>query len=154
MDGNRCVGAVGFSTRENKFYVFKAKAVICGMGGAVHVFRPRSVGEGFGRSWYPPFNSASSAYFTIKAGAEMTCQEVRFIPVRFKDAYGSDSLPEQYGTYIAGKFNRSLEVAKLSFTSAFLSNCHSVSKSWRFRPLCRPHQLRDCIAASTGGRSR
>jgi len=88
MDGNRCVGAVGFSTRENKFYVFKAKAVIAGMGGAVHVFRPRSVGEGFGRSWYPPFNSGSSAYFTIKAGAEMTCQEVRFIPVRFKDAYG------------------------------------------------------------------
>jgi adenylylsulfate reductase subunit A len=88
LDGNRCVGAVGFSTRENKFYVFKAKAVIAGMGGAVHVFRPRSVGEGFGRSWYPPFNSGSSAYFTIKAGAEMTCQEVRFIPVRFKDAYG------------------------------------------------------------------
>jgi adenylylsulfate reductase subunit A len=58
------------------------------MGGAVHVFRPRSVGEGFGRSWYPPFNTGSSAYFTIKAGAEMTCQEVRFIPVRFKDAYG------------------------------------------------------------------
>jgi hypothetical protein len=22
------------------------------------------------------------------AGAEMTCQEIRFIPVRFKDAYG------------------------------------------------------------------
>jgi adenylylsulfate reductase subunit A len=88
MDGNKCVGAVGFSTRENKFYVFKAKAVIVGLGGAVHVFRPRSVGEGFGRSWYPPFNSGSSAYFTLQAGAEMTCQEVRFIPVRFKDAYG------------------------------------------------------------------
>ena len=41
-----------------------------------------------GRAWYPPWNSGSSAYFTLKAGAEMTCQEVRFIPVRFKDAYG------------------------------------------------------------------
>jgi adenylylsulfate reductase subunit A len=58
------------------------------MGGAVHVFKPRSTGEGFGRSWYPPFNSGASAFFTIYAGAEMTCQEVRFIPVRFKDAYG------------------------------------------------------------------
>ncbi len=84
----RCVGAVGFSVRENKFYVFKAKAVIAAMGGAVHVFKPRSSGEGLGRSWYPPFNSGASAYFTLKAGAEMTCQEVRFIPVRFKDAYG------------------------------------------------------------------
>ena len=85
---DRCVGAAGFSVRDNKFYIFKAKAVLAAMGGAVHVFRPRSVGEGLGRSWYPPFNSGSSAYFTIRAGAEMTCQEVRFIPVRFKDAYG------------------------------------------------------------------
>ncbi len=88
MDGDRCAGAVGFSVRENKFYVFKAKATLVAMGGAVHVFKPRSSGEGMGRAWYPPWNSGSSAYFTIKAGAEMTCQEVRFIPVRFKDAYG------------------------------------------------------------------
>jgi adenylylsulfate reductase subunit A len=88
MDGDKCVGAVGFSVREEKFYVFKAKAVLCAMGGAVHVFKPRSSGEGLGRAWYPPWNSGSSAYFTMKAGAEMTCQEVRFIPVRFKDAYG------------------------------------------------------------------
>jgi adenylylsulfate reductase subunit A len=88
MDGDKCVGAIGFSVRENKVYVFKAKATLCSMGGAVHVFKPRSTGEGFGRSWYPPFNSGASAFFTIYAGAEMTCQEVRFIPVRFKDAYG------------------------------------------------------------------
>ncbi len=88
MFGDRCVGAVGFSVRENKFYVFKAKAVLDVMGGAVHVFRPRSVGEGLGRSWYPPFNSGASTYFTLKSGAEMTCQEVRFVPVRFKDSYG------------------------------------------------------------------
>ena len=88
MDGDRCAGAVGFSVRENVFYVFRAKATLAAMGGAVHVFKPRSSGEGMGRAWYPPWNSGSSAYFTIKAGAEMTCQEVRFIPVRFKDAYG------------------------------------------------------------------
>ena len=88
MDGDRCVGAVGFSIREPKVYVMKAKATIAVMGGAVHVFKPRSTGEGMGRSWYPPFNSGATAYFTIKAGAEMTCQEIRFIPIRFKDAYG------------------------------------------------------------------
>jgi adenylylsulfate reductase subunit A len=88
MDGDRIAGAVGFSTRENKFYVFKAKAVIAAMGGAVHVFKPRSSGEGLGRAWYPPWNSGSSLYFTLMAGAEETCQEVRFIPVRFKDGYG------------------------------------------------------------------
>ncbi len=85
---DRCVGAVGFSVRDNKFYVFKAKTVLDSMGGAVHIFRPKSVGEGLGRSWYPPFNSGAGAYFTLKSGAEMTCQEVRFVPVRFKDSYG------------------------------------------------------------------
>jgi len=88
VNDGKCVGAIGFSVRENKVYVFKAKATMCVMGGAVHVFKPRSTGEGFGRSWYPPFNSGASAFFTIYGGAEMTCQEVRFIPVRFKDAYG------------------------------------------------------------------
>jgi len=88
MDGERVAGAIGFSVREEKVYVFLAKAVLVAMGGAVHVFKPRSSGEGLGRAWYPPWNSGSSAYFTMKAGCEMTCQEVRFIPVRFKDAYG------------------------------------------------------------------
>lgn len=88
MDGEECKGAYGFSVRENTFYVFKARATLVAMGGAVHVFKPRSSGEGQGRAWYPPWNAGASAYFTIMAGAEMTCQEVRFIPVRFKDAYG------------------------------------------------------------------
>ncbi len=88
VEGGKCVGAISFSVRENKIYVFKAKTTLVSMGGAVHVFKPRSTGEGFGRSWYPPFNSGASAFFTIYGGAEMTCQEVRFIPVRFKDAYG------------------------------------------------------------------
>ncbi|WP_066634563.1 adenylyl-sulfate reductase subunit alpha [Desulfolucanica intricata] len=88
LDGDRIAGAVGFSTREEKIYVFKAKAVLACMGGAVGVFKPRSTGEGLGRSWYPPFSTGSSTYFTLKAGAEQTCQEIRFIPVRFKDGYG------------------------------------------------------------------
>jgi adenylylsulfate reductase subunit A len=54
MDGDRCAGAVGFSVRENKVYIFKAKATLVAMGGAVHVFKPRSTGEGMGRAWYPP----------------------------------------------------------------------------------------------------
>ncbi len=88
MEDGVLKGAYGFSVRENKFYIFLARAVFCAMGGAVHVFKPRSTGEGLGRAWYPPWNSGSSTFFTLKAGAEMTCQEVRFIPVRFKDAYG------------------------------------------------------------------
>jgi adenylylsulfate reductase subunit A len=70
------------------FYVFKAKAVLVAAGGAVHVFRPRSTGEGLGRAWYPPWNSGSSSSLMQEAGAEMTSQEVIFIPARYKDGYG------------------------------------------------------------------
>jgi adenylylsulfate reductase, subunit A len=60
MKDGQVAGAYGFSVRENKFYVFKARAVFVAMGGAVHVFKPRSTGEGLGRAWYPPWNSGSS----------------------------------------------------------------------------------------------
>lgn len=88
VDGDRISGAVGFSVRDNAVYCFKAKAVIVAMGGAVHVFRPRSTGEGFGRAWYPPWNAGSTYAYLLQAGAELTQMESRFIPTRFKDGYG------------------------------------------------------------------
>lgn len=88
-DKNRLAGALGISVREPyDFYVFKCKAAIVACGGAVHVFRPRSTGEGLGRAWYPPWQSGSSSALMQKVGAEMTSQEVIFIPARFKDGYG------------------------------------------------------------------
>ncbi len=87
-DPNRVAGAVGFSVRENKVYIFRAKAVFIACGGAVHVFRPRSTGEGLGRTWYPPWNSGSTYAMLLQAGAEMTMMENRFVPSRFKDGYG------------------------------------------------------------------
>lgn len=87
-DKKRVCGAIGFSLRENKIYVFHCKACLVSAGGAVHVFRPRSTGEGLGRAWYPPWNAGSSSYLTTTAGAEMSSQEVVFIPGRFKDGYG------------------------------------------------------------------
>ena len=85
---NRVAGAAGFSVRENKIYIFKAKSVLVAAGGAVNVFRPRSVGEGQGRAWYPVWNAGSSFALQIEAGAEMTMMENRFVPGRFKDGYG------------------------------------------------------------------
>ena len=58
---NRAAGAVGFNVRTGDFYVFRAKAVIVAAGGASHIFKPRSVGEGMGRTWYAPWSNASSS---------------------------------------------------------------------------------------------
>jgi adenylylsulfate reductase subunit A len=85
---NRVAGAVGFSVREDKFYVFKAKVTIALMGGAVHVFRPRSQGEAFGRSWMPPFVAGSVYALVLQAGGELTQMDNTFVPPRFKDSYG------------------------------------------------------------------
>ncbi len=85
---NRVCGAVGFSVREHKSYVFKCKAMIVACGGVVNVFRPRSVAEGQGRAWYPVWNAGSTYAMPAEIGAKMVLMENRFVPARFKDGYG------------------------------------------------------------------
>ena len=85
---NTIAGAVGFSARENKVCVYKAKAILVACGGAVNIFRPRSTDEGKGRAWYPVWNAGSTYTMCMQVGAEMTMMENRFTPSRFKDGYG------------------------------------------------------------------
>lgn len=87
-DPNRVAGAAGFSVREHKLYIYKFKCCLLACGGAVNVFRPRSVGEGTGRAWYPVWNAGSTYAMAAECGAEMTMMENRFVPARFKDGYG------------------------------------------------------------------
>ncbi len=87
-DPQRIAGAVGFSTRDHKVVVYKAKAILLAAGGCVNIFRPRSVGEGTGRAWYPVWNAGSTYAMAAEAGAELTMMENRFVPARFKDGYG------------------------------------------------------------------
>jgi adenylylsulfate reductase subunit A len=85
---NRVGGAIGFNVRTGGLHVFRAKAVIVGAGGASHIFKPRSVGEGMGRTWYAPWSSASAYALPIMVGAKMTQMENRIVLCRFKDGYG------------------------------------------------------------------
>ena len=85
---NRIGGAVGFNMRTGDFHVFRAKAVIVAAGGASHIFKPRAVGEGMGRTWYAPWSNGSAYALPIAAGAKMTQMENRIVLCRFKDGYG------------------------------------------------------------------
>jgi len=85
---NRIAGAVGFNVRTGDYHVFKSKTVICGAGGASNIFKPRSTGEGMGRTWYAPWSSGSAYGLMIEAGAKMTQMENRIVLARFKDGYG------------------------------------------------------------------
>ena len=95
-DPGKVGGAMGFSVRDDKFYVFRSPVVIITSGGASNVFRPRSVGEGLGRTWYSVFDTGSAYGLMIPAGVEMTQMEHRFVPTRFKDGYGPVGMWFQY----------------------------------------------------------
>jgi adenylylsulfate reductase subunit A len=85
---DRIAGAVGFSVRDGKYYVFRAKAVIVAAGGASHIYKARSIGEGVGRTWYAPWSSASAYGLLIPIGVKMTQMENKIVLARFKDGYG------------------------------------------------------------------
>ncbi|MDH3282103.1 MAG: adenylyl-sulfate reductase subunit alpha, partial [Gammaproteobacteria bacterium] len=87
-DPSRVAGAAGFSVRDHRIHIYKFKCCLLVCGGAVNVFRPRSVGEGIGRAWYPVWNAGSTYAMAAECGATLTLMENRFVPARFKDGYG------------------------------------------------------------------
>ena len=83
--GDRVVGAAGFSVNEGTAYVLYARAVIAATGGAAGLYRPNNPGFSRHKMWYPPFNTGAGYAAGIRAGAEMTTFEMRFVAQRCKD---------------------------------------------------------------------
>ncbi|SMC31698.1 dissimilatory adenylylsulfate reductase alpha subunit precursor [Sporomusa malonica] len=81
----KVVGAYGFSINSPIFYAISAKAVICATGGAAGLYRPNNPGFSRHKMWYSPFNTGAGYAMGIRAGAEMTTFEMRFIALRCKD---------------------------------------------------------------------
>ena len=79
------IGAYGFHVEENIFYVIYSKAVICTTGGASGLYKPNNPGFSKHKMWYSPFNTGAGYAMGIRAGAEMTSFEMRFIALRCKD---------------------------------------------------------------------
>lgn len=78
-------GAVGFSVREPKAFDIDASAVLIATGGAAGMYRPNNPGFSRHKMWYPPFNTGAGYAMGIRAGAEMTSFENRFVALRCKD---------------------------------------------------------------------
>jgi adenylylsulfate reductase subunit A len=81
----KIIGAFGFSIEEEKLYVIYAKAVICTTGGASGIYKPNNPTFSRHKMWYSPFNTGAGYAMGIRAGAEMTTFEMRFIALRCKD---------------------------------------------------------------------
>lgn len=84
QDG-RVFGAVGFSLQDAVLYDIRAGAVLIATGGAAGLYRPNNPGFSRHKMWYPPFNTGAGYAMGIRAGAEMTTFEMRFIALRCKD---------------------------------------------------------------------
>ena len=85
IEDNQIKGAYGFDLNEEVFYAINAKAVICATGGAAGLYRPNNPGFSRHKMWYCPFNTGAGYAMGIRAGAEMTTFEMRFIALRCKD---------------------------------------------------------------------
>ncbi len=83
-DGH-AAGAWGVALREEAVVYVRARAVICATGGAAGLYRPNHPGEARHCVWYPPFNTGAGYAMGLRAGAEMTSFEMRFIALRCKD---------------------------------------------------------------------
>ena len=79
------VGAYGIGIENSTVYIIEAKAVLMATGGAAGLYKPNNPGFSRHKMWYPPFNTGAGFAMGIKAGAEMTTFEMRFIALRCKD---------------------------------------------------------------------
>lgn len=114
---NKVCGAFAFNVRDGKFYVIEAKAVLVATGGASGIYKPSNEGKARHKIWYSPFNTGTGYAIGIRAGAEMTTFEMRYVSMRIKDlmaptgavaqgvkaqqvnALGERYLEERYGKY-------------------------------------------------------
>lgn len=78
-------GAYGNDIEEEKILFVYAKKTLVATGGAAGIYKPNHPGFSRHKMWYCPFNTGAGYAMGIRAGAEMTTFEMRFIALRCKD---------------------------------------------------------------------
>lgn len=84
-DKKRTIGAYGFGLDDGTAYDITARAILIATGGAAGIYRPNNPGFSRHKMWYSPFNVGSGYAMGIRAGAELTTLEQRFVALRCKD---------------------------------------------------------------------
>ncbi len=80
-DGRVC-GGYFLGIRSGRLLEVRAPAVILATGGASGLYRTPNRGAARNRMWYSPFNTGAGYAAALRAGAELTTLEMRFIPTR------------------------------------------------------------------------
>ena len=84
-DDGSITGAIAFNIRTCEAFIVEAKAVLVCTGGASGIYRPSNPGLARTKTWYCPYSAGSGLAMGIRAGAEMTSFEMRFVALRTKD---------------------------------------------------------------------
>ena len=84
-EGKTVTGALGYNVRSGKLFFVKAAAVLVCTGGASGIYHPSNSRLARTKTWYCPYNAGSGLSMGLRAGAEMTSFEMRFVALRTKD---------------------------------------------------------------------
>ncbi|MCW5830390.1 MAG: adenylyl-sulfate reductase subunit alpha [Deltaproteobacteria bacterium] len=85
MAGGRVAGVLGFNVRTGAFVRIRAPHTIIATGGCGGLYLPTNTGLARHKVWYSPFNTGAGLAMGLRAGAEMTSFEMRFIALRVRD---------------------------------------------------------------------
>jgi len=136
---NRVCGAYFFQTRTGDILDVSARAVILATGGAAGLYKTSNQGESRNRMWYSPFNTGAGYAAALRAGAELTTMEMRFIPTRIRHtAAPTGTLAQTFGAE-----------EKNICGNAFYSN---YSSKWGVERLTTPQRLRAILEETKAGR--
>jgi adenylylsulfate reductase subunit A len=81
VQDNTLLGLLALQS-EGGLVRIETPAAIIATGGAAGLYRPPTPGGASSRIWYPPFNTGSGLALGLRAGAEMTTLEMRFVALR------------------------------------------------------------------------
>lgn len=84
-EGVKICGVAAFNIRSQELLAIRGKAVLICTGGASGIYRPSNPGVARTKTWYCPYNAGSGLAMGLRAGAEMTSFEMRFVALRTKD---------------------------------------------------------------------
>ncbi len=95
----KVIGAYGNRVNEDTMVFISAKATIVCTGGAAGLYKPNHPNFSRHKMWYCPFNTGAGYAMGLRAGAEMTTFEMRFIALRCKDTIApTGTLAQGVGT--------------------------------------------------------
>lgn len=103
MENDKCIGATGLGVRDGKFYVFRAKATVVSTGGAGTLYKSYTADttQSGAQIWMCPYCVGTGYALGLRAGAELTSLEQRWVATRTKDFCGPvDTISVGYGAPI------------------------------------------------------